>query len=132
LPIFSRLQQRPLPQFRRQSCLKGKFSGLGDCIDLYSEYAVTDFLNFHKHKFANQPTDEIYKEVKDEDENLGIVWLNPSAANDTYALAVRRAGGRWEELLSWKTLLSFALFICSFFIPRILKTIQGAKDPSTA
>lgn len=60
-------------------------------VDLYWEYTGTAFLNFHKNKFANQPADEIYKAVKAKDAKMGIVWLNPSAANNTYALAVRQA-----------------------------------------
>jgi osmoprotectant transport system substrate-binding protein len=60
-------------------------------VDLYWEYTGTAFLVFHKNKFANQPADEIYKSVKAEDAKIGIVWLNPSAANNTYALAVRQA-----------------------------------------
>ena len=60
-------------------------------VDLYWEYTGTAFLTFHKNKFTNQPADEIYKAVKAEDAKIGIVWLNPSAANDTYALAVRKA-----------------------------------------
>jgi osmoprotectant transport system substrate-binding protein len=58
-------------------------------VDLYWEYTGTAFLTFHKNKFANQPADEIYKSVKAKDEEIGIVWLNASAANNTYALAVR-------------------------------------------
>lgn len=59
-------------------------------VDLYWEYTGTAFLNFHKNKFTHQPAAEIYKSVKAEDAPLNIVWLNPSAANDTYALAVRQ------------------------------------------
>jgi len=32
------------------------------------------------------------------------------------------AGGQWGELLGWKVFLSIALFIFSFFIPKLLKT----------
>lgn len=60
-------------------------------VDLYWEYTGTAFLNFHKNKFANQPGAEIYKAVKAKDAGMGIVWLNASAANNTYALAVRQA-----------------------------------------
>lgn len=59
-------------------------------VDLYWEYTGTAFLNFHKNKFANQPGEEIYKAVKAKDAGMGIVWLNASAANNTYALAVRQ------------------------------------------
>lgn len=37
------------------------------------------------------------------------------------------AGGRWEELLSWKVFLSIALFIFSFFIPGLLKMARASK-----
>jgi osmoprotectant transport system substrate-binding protein len=67
-------------------------------IDLYWEYTGTAFLNFHKNKFANQPAEEIYASVKAEDAKIGIVWLNPSAANNTYALAVRQADAESKGL----------------------------------
>ncbi len=60
-------------------------------VNLYWEYTGTAFLNFHKNKFANQPAAEIYAAVKAKDAKAGIVWLNASAANNTYALAVRQA-----------------------------------------
>ncbi len=60
-------------------------------VDLYWEYTGTAFLTFHKNTFANQPGEEIYKAVKAEDAKKNIVWLNASAANNTYALAVRQA-----------------------------------------
>ncbi|MBL0712696.1 MAG: glycine/betaine ABC transporter substrate-binding protein, partial [Desulfosarcina sp.] len=60
-------------------------------VDLYWEYTGTAFLTFHKNKFANQPADEIYAAVKAKDAKIGIVWLKASAANNTYALAVRQA-----------------------------------------
>lgn len=60
-------------------------------VDLYWEYTGTAFLTFHKNTFANQPGEEIYKAVKAEDAKKNIIWLNASAANNTYALAVRQA-----------------------------------------
>lgn len=41
------------------------------------------------------------------------------------------AGGRWEELLSWKVVLSLALFLFSFFIPKLLKLIKISKETGT-
>jgi uncharacterized membrane protein YdjX (TVP38/TMEM64 family) len=35
---------------------------------------------------------------------------------------------RWEELLSWKVFLSLALFIFSFFIPKLLKMAKASKE----
>ncbi len=40
-------------------------------------------------------------------------------------------GGRWEELLSWKIILSIALFVFSFFIPRLLKMAKVSKGIET-
>jgi len=41
------------------------------------------------------------------------------------------AGGRWAELLSWKVFLSIALFIFSFFIPKLLKMAKGPGTTTT-
>ncbi len=73
-------------------------------VDLYWEYTGTAFLTFHKNKFANQPGDEIYKAVKAKDAGIGIVWLNASAANNTYALAVRQADAKSKGLNSLEDL----------------------------
>jgi uncharacterized membrane protein YdjX (TVP38/TMEM64 family) len=35
--------------------------------------------------------------------------------------------GRWEGLLSWNVFISLALFIFSFFIPKLLKMVRGSK-----
>lgn len=67
-------------------------------VDLYWEYTGTAFLNFHKNKFANQPGKEIYDAVKTKDAEVGIVWLNASAANNTYALAVRQEDSQSKGL----------------------------------
>ena len=69
-------------------------------VDMYWEYTGTAFLTFHKNKFANQPGEEIYKAVKAKDEKIGIVWLNASKANNTYALAVRQADAKAKGLVS--------------------------------
>ncbi|MGB3221522.1 MAG: TVP38/TMEM64 family protein [Desulforhopalus sp.] len=38
------------------------------------------------------------------------------------------ASGQWEELLSWNVFLSLALFVFSFFIPKLLKMAKVSKD----
>jgi osmoprotectant transport system substrate-binding protein len=73
-------------------------------VDLYWEYTGTAFLTFHKNKFANQPGEEIYAAVKTKDAQIGIVWLNASAANNTYALAVRQADAESKGLQSLEDL----------------------------
>lgn len=37
------------------------------------------------------------------------------------------ASGQWQELLSWKVFLSLSLFVSSFFIPKLLKTMKTAR-----
>jgi len=59
-------------------------------IDVYWEYTGTSLINF------NKVTDKLdagatYAKVKELDAAKGLVWLNPSKANNTYALAMRKA-----------------------------------------
>lgn len=57
-------------------------------IDTYWEYTGTSLITYNKvsDKLNAQET---YDRVKELDAAKGIVWLNPSAANNTYALAMR-------------------------------------------
>jgi osmoprotectant transport system substrate-binding protein len=73
-------------------------------VDLYWEYTGTAFLTFHKNKFANQTGEAIYQAVKAKDEKIGIVWLDASKANNTYALAVRQADAKAKGLMSLEDL----------------------------
>ena len=57
-------------------------------IDLYWEYTGTSLINY------NDVTEELgpeatYKRVKELDKEKGLVWLEPSNANNTYAFAMR-------------------------------------------
>ena len=67
-------------------------------VDLYWEYTGTAFLTFHKNKFKNQTSEFIYNAVKEKDAEEGLVWLNKSDANNTYALAVRRQDSKSKNL----------------------------------
>ena len=40
------------------------------------------------------------------------------------------ASGNWGELVSFKVFFSIALFIFSFFIPKIIKKIKGEENPA--
>jgi len=57
-------------------------------IDLYWEYTGTSLRSFNKIK-DRMSAEEAYNTVKKLDGEQGLVWLNPSKANNTYALAVR-------------------------------------------
>lgn len=59
-------------------------------IDVYWEYTGTSLITF------NKVTDKLdaaqtYAKVKELDAAKGLVWLNPSKANNTYSLAMRKS-----------------------------------------
>jgi len=58
-------------------------------IDLYWEYTGTSLITFNKvtDKLDSAAT---YARVKELDAAKGLVWLDPSKANNTYALAMRK------------------------------------------
>lgn len=58
-------------------------------IDLYWEYTGTSLITFNKvaDKMDAAAT---YAKVKELDAAKGLVWLNPSKANNTYSLAMRK------------------------------------------
>jgi len=76
-------------------------------VDLYWEYTGTSLLNYNKVK---EPMDaqQTYDTVKELDAKLGLVWLNPSDANNTYALAVRQDDTRTTNV---KTLSELATLL---------------------
>ncbi|ALM53115.1 glycine betaine ABC transporter substrate-binding protein [Halomonas huangheensis] len=57
-------------------------------IDLYWEYTGTSLINYNDVSESLSP-EETYQRVKELDAEKGLVWLEPSAANNTYALAMR-------------------------------------------
>ncbi|MGM0702526.1 MAG: glycine betaine ABC transporter substrate-binding protein [Pseudomonadota bacterium] len=57
-------------------------------IDLYWEYTGTSLINYNDITERLGP-EETYERVKELDGKKGLVWLEPSAANNTYALAMR-------------------------------------------
>jgi osmoprotectant transport system substrate-binding protein len=59
-------------------------------IDVYWEYTGTSLITFNKVTDKMDAT-ATYAKVKELDAAKGLVWLNPSKANNTYALAMRKA-----------------------------------------
>ncbi|MGM0988684.1 MAG: glycine betaine ABC transporter substrate-binding protein [Pseudomonadota bacterium] len=57
-------------------------------LDLYWEYTGTSLINYNDITERLGP-DETYERVKELDAEKGLVWLEPSDANNTYALAMR-------------------------------------------
>lgn len=64
-------------------------------VDIYWEYTGTSLLQYNKIK-ETLPPEEVYKRVKELDEKKGIVWLNPSEANNTFVFVMTKA--RAKEL----------------------------------
>jgi len=62
-------------------------------IDVYWEYTGTSLITYNKIKDRMSAPDT-YKKVKELDAAKGLVWLNPSKANNTYGLAMNEADAR--------------------------------------
>lgn len=101
-------------------------------IDLYWEYTGTSLRSFNKIK-DRMSAQEAYNTVKKLDGEQGLVWLNPSKANNTYALAVRQDDSRTTnvsnlselaDLINSGTRLSFATSIEFPVRPDGLKPFQ--------
>ena len=62
-------------------------------VDVYWEYTGTSLITFNK---VNDKLDAAatYKKVKELDAAKGLVWLDPSKANNTYALAMRETDAK--------------------------------------
>lgn len=68
-------------------------------IDVYWEYTGTSLITF------NKITDKLdaagtYAKVKELDAAKGLVWLDPSKANNTYAFAMRAADAKAKNIVS--------------------------------
>lgn len=59
-------------------------------VDVYWEYTGTSLITYNKVK-EKLSSRETYNRVKELDKAKGIIWLNPSRANNTYALAMRKS-----------------------------------------
>lgn len=68
-------------------------------IDVYWEYTGTSLITYNKVEDKLSP-DETYARVKELDAAVGIVWLEPSAANNTYAFAMRAADAQEKSIAS--------------------------------
>lgn len=58
-------------------------------VDLYWEYTGTSLINYNKVE-DRVPAEDVYDRVKELDAEKGLTWLQPSEANNTYALAMQR------------------------------------------
>ena len=69
----------------------------GGEVDLYWEYTGTSLITFNKVTEKLSP-EQTYERVKQLDGEKGLVWLAPSTANNTYAMAIRKDNPKTEGL----------------------------------
>ena len=76
-------------------------------VDVYWEYTGTSLITFNKvaDKLDAGAT---YAKVKELDAAKGLVWLNPSKANNTYGLAMRKADADAKGIKTLKELVEAA------------------------
>jgi osmoprotectant transport system substrate-binding protein len=68
-------------------------------IDVYWEYTGTSLITYNKINERMSPADT-YAKVKALDAAKGLVWLNPSKANNTYSLAMNRDDAQRQGIVS--------------------------------
>jgi osmoprotectant transport system substrate-binding protein len=68
-------------------------------IDVYWEYTGTSLITYNKINERMSPA-ETYAKVKALDAAKGLVWLNPSKANNTYSLAMNRDDAQRQGIVS--------------------------------
>ncbi len=73
-------------------------------VDVYWEYTGTSLVTYNKISERMNAKDT-YDKVKELDAKVGLTWLDPSSANDTYALAVQASNPRTDAI---KTLSDLA------------------------
>ncbi len=66
-------------------------------IDVYWEYTGTSLVTYNKVT-ERLNAEDTYKKVKELDAAQGLTWLDPSSANNTYALAVRSSDDKTDGL----------------------------------
>lgn len=68
-------------------------------IDLYWEYTGTSLITFNKIE-EKMDAEQTYAKVKELDGAKGLVWLQPSNVNSTYAIAMRAADAKEKGIVT--------------------------------
>ncbi|HEY4191414.1 MAG TPA: glycine betaine ABC transporter substrate-binding protein [Mesorhizobium sp.] len=72
-------------------------------VDMYWEYTGTSLVTFNKITEHLSP-EQTYAKVKELDGAKGLVWLAPSKANNTYALAIRQNNPKTDGMKTYSDL----------------------------
>lgn len=75
-------------------------------IDVYWEYTGTSLITYNGVEEKLDP-EATYQRVSELDAEKGIVWLEPSEANNTYALAMREADAEEKGIASLSDLAAY-------------------------
>ncbi|PWB37072.1 glycine/betaine ABC transporter substrate-binding protein [Pseudomonas sp. NDM] len=68
-------------------------------VDVYWEYTGTSLITYNKVT-DKLSAEETYKKISELDAQKGITWLNPSKANNTYALAMRKVDAEKDGVVT--------------------------------
>ena len=68
-------------------------------IDVYWEYTGTSLITYNKVT-ERMSAEDTYAKVKDLDAKKGLVWLNPSKANNTYSLAMNADDAKKQGIVT--------------------------------
>jgi osmoprotectant transport system substrate-binding protein len=76
-------------------------------VDLYWEYVGTSLIVYNKVEGgAKMSAEAAYDKVKELDAEKGLVWLAPTAANNTYALAMRQKDAKEKGIQTLSELVA--------------------------
>lgn len=67
-------------------------------VDVYWEYTGTSLVTFNEESAEGLTPEETFARVSELDAEEGLVWLGPSAANNTYALAVKEGDDATSDI----------------------------------
>lgn len=67
-------------------------------VDVYWEYTGTSLVTFNEESAEGLTPEETFDRVSELDAEQGLVWLGPSSANNTYALAVAAGDEATEDI----------------------------------
>jgi osmoprotectant transport system substrate-binding protein len=94
-------------------------------VDLCWEYTGTSLITYNKIT-DRMSSEDTYKKVKEVDGKIGLVWLDPSKANNTYAIAMSKDGVQKTGI---KTLSDYAKAVNSGQAPSLALNAEFAGRP---
>ena len=105
MDLPSRTRPGPAP---RRSCARHSLDGQ---IDVYPEYTANGVLVFHSDikvpASVLQSAQLTYETAKSEDASVGVVWLQPAPANNTWAVALPKKFANANKIASLADLATY-------------------------